>query len=94
MSCESYNIGNGNLLRFSESADDIACLCTFPHNDGNELTPCRVRSLAYLGAMLMLSRRGTLGRGQYVYVPADLPKWMRDEIDRCVPDTSNANLTL
>lgn len=92
MGCKSHNIGNGNTLRFSEGDDDISCLCTFPHNDGDELTPDRVRSLAYLGAMAMLSRRGDFGEDQCLYIPTDLPKWMRESIDRCVANTPNTRI--
>jgi hypothetical protein len=67
---------------FSEADDSIRCLCTFPFNDGERLCPDRVRSLAYLGAAVVLDQRGEL---EHPYLPFCLPKWMRDEIDRNIP---------
>lgn len=76
MGCESYDT---TCLKFSEGADDLGCLCTFPHNDGKSLNAERVRSLAYLGAAVVLLRRKELEHG---YLPHCLPEWVRSEIDR------------
>jgi hypothetical protein len=76
MGCESYDT---TYLKFSEGDDDLGCLCTFPHNDGSSLSADRVRSLAYLGAAVVLLRRGKLEHG---YLPNCLPDWVRSEIDR------------
>lgn len=75
MGCDHYVGG----IMFSEMNDDIGCLCTFPHNDGDRLDAERVRSLAYLGAAVVLEQRGDL---EHPYLPACLPKWIRNEIDR------------
>ena len=75
MGCERYVGG----VMFSEVDDDIRCLCTFPHNDAAGLNAERVRSLAYLGAAVVLERRGDL---EHPYLPSCLPEWIRNEIDR------------
>ena len=75
MGCDSYEGG----IMFSEGDDTIRCLCTFPHNDGEVLDAERVRSLAYLGAAVVLHHNGDL---EHPYLPACLPEWMRREIDR------------
>jgi hypothetical protein len=66
---------------FSEMNDDIGCLCTFPHNDGQTLDPERVRSLAYLGAAVVMVSREELEHG---FMPSCLPDWLKKEIDRIV----------
>ena len=75
MGCDSYAGG----IMFSEMDDEIGCLCTFPHNDGDTLDAGRVRALAYLGAAVVLQHRGDL---EHPYLPSCLPEWMRQEIDR------------
>lgn len=83
MGCKSYHLANGVRVRFSEGDDDLGCLCTFPHNDGGELSGERVRSLAYLGAMVALSREPMTGFSMSTaYLPNALPEWIRREIDR------------
>lgn len=78
MGCERYCCNNDEIM-FSEIDDSIGCLCTFPFNDGEHLSKERVRSLAYLGASIVLSQRGEL---EHPYLPECLPQWIRDEIDR------------
>lgn len=75
MGCDHYHGG----IMFSEMNDDIGCLCTFPHNDGDRLDAERVRSLAYLGAAVVLEHNGDL---EHPYLPKCLPDWIRNEIDR------------
>ena len=75
MGCDHYVGG----IMFSEGDDEVGCLCTFPHNDGDRLDVERVRSLAYLGAAVVLQKRGDL---EHPYLPGCLPAWIRDEIDR------------
>ena len=85
MGCESYDMDNGVTARFSEMDEDVCCLCTFPHNDGNRPCADRVRSLAYLGAMFVLAKRGEIEHGEYVYLPHDLPPEMKEAIDKAIP---------
>jgi len=75
MGCDKYVGG----IMFSEEYDHIGCLCTFPDNDGDTLDAERVRSLAYLGAAVVLDQHGDL---EHPYIPACLPEWIRKEIDR------------
>ena len=79
MGCHSYH-----GIQFSEDDDEFVCLCTFPYNDeaaGERLDPERVRSLALLGAAVVLNRYD----GDIGYLPDDLPRWIVDEIVRNVP---------
>ena len=73
-----YQIGE-YPLQFSEIDDDYVCLCTFPHNDQGVLTPDRVRSLALLGAAVVLAHGDDL---EHPFLPACVPEWIRHEIDR------------
>lgn len=88
------------IIYFSESDDDWGCLCTFPHNDHGELTSDRVRSLALLGAAVVLAshqadRLESAGRmagphllpaeWETLILPQVVPQWIRDEIQRIVP---------
>jgi hypothetical protein len=81
MGCDKYYIADDQMLLFSEGNDEVGCLCTFPHNDGYELSPERVRSLAYLGATLVLLKKEEIDNG---YIPSCLPDWIKQEIDRIV----------
>ena len=81
MGCDKYYMADDQMLLFSEGNDDVGCLCTFPHNDGNQLSPERVRSLAYLGATLVLLNKEEIDNG---YIPSCLPDWIKQEIDRIV----------
>ena len=73
-----YKIGE-YPLQFSEMDDDYVCLCTFPHNDQGQLLPDRVRSLALLGAAVVLAHSGDL---ENPFLPYCVPEWIRKEIDR------------
>ena len=66
-------------IQFSEMDDDWSCLCTFPHNDGVEILPSRLRSLALLGAAVVLAHQGELEEGAN-FLPHCVPQWIRDEI--------------
>ena len=80
MGCDKYWLLNDDSpVCFSEGDDSIGCLCTFPHNDGKTLDADRVRSLAYLGAAIVMMQHETIEHG---YLPECLPQWIRDEIDR------------
>lgn len=89
MGCEYYH-----GLHFSEIDDTVDCLCTFPENDkieyeyklSNELgytdgrlSGERIRSLAYLGAAIVLAQKGEL---RHNVIPDCLPRWIKIEIDR------------
>ena len=69
-------------IQFSEMDDDTGCLCTFPHNDNGELDAERVRSLAMLGAAVVLAHQGELKDTNFL--PFCLPQWIQDEIKRIV----------
>ena len=87
---DRYHIGK-YPLQFSEMDDDYICLCTFPYNDQGELTPDRVRSLALLGAAVVLARSCSL---EHPFLPACVPEWIRKEIDRVMnyhPEEENGD---
>jgi hypothetical protein len=76
VSCESYD---GMYFGY----DDTRCLCCFPGNDEadeNHLANDRVASLAYLGAAVVLKKRGE----EITDIMRDLPSWIVNEIDRVV----------
>lgn len=83
MGCDIYEAG-GASIHFS-GQDDVACLCTFPHNDmidGGTLYRSRLKSLALLGLAVVLLRRGDIKISkkpfEWVYIPGDLPKhWVQ-----------------
>jgi hypothetical protein len=88
MGCKFYQIED-SYVKFSEANDDVACLCTFPHNNrgfGEKIDYIQVRSLAYLGAMVCLLRQREL-TGDNVFIPDDLPQWIKDEINSKIPDS-------
>jgi len=67
-------------IQFSEGDDETACLCTFPHNfEQTGLDTERVRSLALLGAAVVLAHQGEL-KEEYNYLPYCVPQWIRDGI--------------
>ena len=87
---DRYHVGK-YPLQFSEMDDDYICLCTFPHNDQGALTPDRVRSLALLGAAVVLARSCSL---EHPFLPACVPEWIRKEIDRVMnyhPEEENGD---
>lgn len=72
-------------ISFSEAWDG-GCLCTFPENDGDELSADRVKCLAMLGAAVVLNHHGD----NVNFLPYDLPVWIVDEIERvCNEDTND-----
>ena len=76
---------NEAAIHFSER-DDVSCLCTFPHNyEGGQLDGETIRSLAYLGAAVVLVQREVLDE-DYVFLPDMLPEWIVNEIKRLVPN--------
>lgn len=77
-------------LHFGEGEGGAACLCTFPGNDGEALDPDRLRSLAFLGAGVVLaSGQAIQGDGDSPnFLPDCLPEWLVREIHRLVPDQS------
>ena len=91
MGCKSYYLSDlhETPIRFSEGDNDLGCLCTFPHNDMGQLSADRVRSLAYLGAAVVMLKRGDIDDG---YLPGCLPEWIREEIDRLTIGSNAAPL--
>ena len=82
MGCDYYRY-ESELIRFSEMDDTVSCLCTFPHNDMEHLDLSRVRSLAMLGAAIVLIHHDEI-EGP-VYLPNNLPKWIITELERILP---------
>lgn len=76
MSCERYTDSN---IKFSENDDTCRCLCTFPENDDFHLEPSRIKSLALLGAAVVLDQRGQLDNP---YLPYGIPQWIIGELNR------------
>jgi hypothetical protein len=68
-------------IQFSEMDDDTACLCTFPHNFTGGIDAQHVRSLALLGAAVVLAHQGEL-EDDYNFLPFCIPTWIRDEIEK------------
>lgn len=83
MGCDSYYLdGIDTPIKFSEMNDDVCCLCTFPHNDNRVISNDRMRSLALLGAAVVLLRNKEIDNG---FLPNCLPKWIIDEIYTSLP---------
>lgn len=89
MGCDSYAVGSHHCLKFDELDDRVRCLCTFPDNDRYRLDPSRVRSLAYLGAAVILAHQEEFAVDSeetiYESIPHCLPDWVKTEIDRNIP---------
>lgn len=85
MGCRYFDLGNGKRFHIPEHDDSVACLCTFPHNDGEKLDAGRVEALAILGAAVVLSQSGEWDDSpEEFFCPENLPKWVRAEIVRVV----------
>ena len=83
MGCDAYYLaGNGMPIMFGELDDSVGCLCTFPHHYNETLDADALRSLAMLGATVVLLRNGNIDNG---YIPGCLPKWFMDELNRLLP---------
>ena len=84
MGCHSYYLASVEApIRFSELDDSVGCLCTFPHNNQRQMDAETVRSLAYLGAAVVLLQRGEIEHG---FLPQCLPEWVRDGIDEALKE--------
>jgi hypothetical protein len=88
MGCDYYGIitreeGYSSSLHFSDLDEEWECLCTFPYNDQGKLDSSRVRSLALLGAAVVLAHNGELDNP---LLPNGVPEWIREEIKRIIPD--------
>lgn len=91
MGCDTYYI-NDIPIRFNEMNDDVCCLCTFPFNDNGELSKSRLRSLAMLGAAVVINHHESLREeiedanfNTVDYLPDKLPKWILNGIDKYLP---------
>lgn len=84
MGCETYHAEEGSV-KFDEDNIDTACLCCFTGEEGryvdSPLDRDTVRSMAYLGAAVVLLRRNDSPDGKHLYLPDDLPAWVRAGID-------------
>ncbi len=89
MGCDYYHIDESGMImaHFSEDGNSD-CLCTFPHNDQERMSPGRVRAMALLGAAVVLLKQGQLSPTEdgYVFLPDMLPDWVVDGINRLVPE--------
>lgn len=98
MGCDCYDVPLRKLdtagnavwglvdIRFSEGDEDYGCLCTFPHNymvaGKIAIDKAVVRSLAVLGAMVVLAHQGKINhQNGYSYIPSDVPEELRQQID-------------
>jgi len=81
MGCHYYKLRGGALAHFLDSDDEFGCLCTFPHNNGEEMTADDVKSLALLGAAVAIAENDP-ATGEYVFIPGDLPDWIVDAVRR------------
>lgn len=89
MGCDSYRV-NDTTIKFNETDDECRCLCTFPHNDGETLDSERLRSLALLGAAVVLSQWDS-GFDGHCTIPDSLPKWVDKEVCRILGIEANNN---
>lgn len=78
-------------LEFSSEKSEWRCLCTWPACDGDILEPSSVRSLALLGAAVVLVWDDKL---EYGILPNAVPEWIREEIKRIVPVTETCRWAL
>lgn len=83
----------------AKDEDDFGCLCTFPGNDiayGKTLSMHKLQALALLGAAVVLCAHesdylsdtvGQIDEETFsVVLPYAIPKWIRDEIKRLLPN--------
>jgi len=86
MSCYYYCVedekGGQRCLHFAEGDDEYRCLCTFPGNDAAlGLNAERVRSLAVLGAAVVLAVKDEL---EYGALPYAVPEFILQGIDEAL----------
>lgn len=87
MGCDYYALNGKVNAHFPDSDDSVSCLCTFPHNyRKHPLEADTVRSLAYLGAALVLAHQQEIEcyDDGYYFLPKDLPAWIKEGIDKVV----------
>ena len=82
MGCRSWT-HRGVEFRFPETDDSVACLCAWT---GGDTDPRHVRSLAYLGAGVVLAEHGDYDDGDTVHLPGMLPESVRQAIDAAVKE--------
>jgi hypothetical protein len=72
-------------IMFSDSELGYRCLCTFPTNDettGIDIE--RVRSLALLGAAVVLAHYNMADCGDCFFIPECVPDWIKEQIDKAI----------
>lgn len=79
MGCEEYKTEDATI-KFDETDESTRCLCTFPYNDNRTITPDRLRSLALLGAAVVLANRHESDFSGWCSIPNSLPAWVDVEI--------------
>ena len=86
MGCNSYEVGSQSVSTTYDS-DEYPCLCTMSgdgsHN-GEALSARDIRSMAALGAAVVLARNGYLTSG-YIVTPAHLPDRLKAAIEYFIP---------
>lgn len=94
MGCDSYRTRD-TTIQFNEMDDEgPGCLCTFPHNDMEGLTPERLRSLALLGAAVVLARYEDSDFGGWCTIPNSLPEWLDKEVCRILNIKENDDVVI
>jgi len=81
MGCNTYHYYNTGI-KFSESDDDVGCLCTFPHNDNEVLCGGRIKSLAMLGAAIILVHQDRNYFDGWCTLPGNLPNWIVEGMNK------------
>lgn len=91
-----YPLGGNGSVRFGDDDYRCSCLCTFPFNYNNhKIGAEEVKSLALIGAALVMYNNGGLIKNKYDYenegyheytLPDCIPEWVRDDIRKAVGD--------
>lgn len=99
MGCQYYNfqrwVDKGESgdwkdisFHFSQAEQGFGCLCTWPHDHPNyeeRMDVDDLRSLALLGAAVVLAHAGKIESRDDTIFPSDIPKWFIDELNRLLP---------
>lgn len=76
-----YSIGHKRIM-FSDTNDEFACLCTFPHNNEEKLGVEDLQSLSIFGAVVQLVLKGYYDdhEGEYIFIPHDVPPYVLRDV--------------
>ena len=90
MGCDYYPLEiekqyyDDTFIRFSEMDDTFGCLCTFPWNNQENMDIDTLRSLALLGAGVVLAYHNEIDTP--VFLPYGIPDWIIKGIDKYLPE--------